>query len=138
MFVHESCRRDFTNYLRLPDSGNTNLTNETFASKTRSSSNQFNLKEHCFYGGDEVHEDSRHPGRKTIYRASTQPCRDTVLKICNEKIEKFEDQWAQDVKTRLLSCIDVVHAEARYHDRCLSLFNITDTTPQKGKKQTPG
>ena len=135
VFVHESCRRDFTNYLRLPDSGNTNLTNETFASKTRSSPNQLNWKEHCLYCGNEAHEDSRHPDRKTIYRASTLPCRDKVLKICNEKIEKFEDQWAQDVKTRLQSCIDFVHAEARYHDRCRSLFNITDTTPQKEKKQ---
>ena len=112
--VHARCRRDYTNYLRLPEKAEGNNIEKPLAPKTRSSTCLFNWKEYCFYCGNEAREDPRHRNQKMIYKASTLPCRDKVPKVCDERIEKGEEQWTQQVKNRLLSCIDFVHTEARY------------------------
>ena len=41
-----------------------------------------------------------------------------------------EDEWVQNVQTRLLCCIDLVQAEGRYHGECKTLFHLKALTPE--------
>ena len=41
------------------------------------------------------------------------------MKYCSNR---QNDNWSEDVKRKVLSCNDLVHAEARYQDDCRKLF----------------
>ena len=58
--------------------------------------------------------DVRHPERVKVRRVSTIPMRSSVLECCKER----GDKWATEVEKRVLACIDLVAAEAVYHDLC--------------------
>ena len=45
--------------------------------------------------------------------------RETILKYCSNR---QNDNWSEDVKRKVLSCNDLVHAEARHQDDCRKLF----------------
>ena len=45
--------------------------------------------------------------------------RETILKYCSNC---QNDNWSEDVKRKVLSCNDLVHAEAKYQDDCRKLF----------------
>lgn len=64
--------------------------------------------------------DTRHPERQRVRKVSTIPIRNNLLECCRER----EDAWASEVETRLQGCIDLVAAEAVYHDSCLSRFML--------------
>ena len=46
--------------------------------------------------------------------------RDNILEICNER----SDEWSDEVKTHILSCIDLVAAEAIYHTECVAKYRF--------------
>jgi hypothetical protein len=64
--------------------------------------------------------DTRHPERLKVHRASTIPICSTLLERCKER----GDEWASEIEQRVLACIDLVAAEAVYHDQCFSRFML--------------
>ncbi len=51
---------------------------------------------------------------------STIPIRSRILECCQER----RDEWEAEVENRILSCIDLVAAEAVYHDFCRTRFML--------------
>ncbi len=82
--------------------------------RLRSSFTPFNWKENCMFCSKSVVVDLRHPERTKVGRVSTIPIRSRILECCQER----RDEWAAEVENRILSCIDLVAAEAVYHDFC--------------------
>ena len=81
--------------------------------------------------------DTRHPDRSRVYTVTTLPMHDKLLECC----EKRGDLWASEVQTRLLGCVDLVAAEAVYHDGCFSRFMLNKELrrmPQTATKAAQG
>ena len=55
-----------------------------------------------------------------MHKVSTIPMRHNLLERCSER----GDQWTSEVENRLQGCIDLVAAEAMYHDSCLTKFSL--------------
>ena len=136
VYVHQACRRDFTNARRIKVKeldadidGNTNM--------RRSQVETFQWKTHCLFCSKVLMNDDRHPGRY-----------DKVVKaeVCSKKnlfdkcIERG-DKWADDVKRRLSDCIDLVASDAVYHKQCQSNFFTNKGMPglkETNTEKTPG
>lgn len=118
VLVHPKCRRDFTDQKRLGLHSEIVDGELPRAKRLRSCFSSFNWKEDCMLCGKSAVVDSRHPKRQRVYKVSTIPMRCNLLKCCRER----EDQWASEVENRLQGCIDLVAAEAVYHDKCLTTF----------------
>ena len=71
----------------------------------------FSWKTHCFYCGSPCVPDSKHPKRKKIGNGCTLSFKQSVLKTCNER----NDKWAEEVRMRVLNCHGLVASEAHYH-----------------------
>ena len=71
-----------------------------------------------------------------VRRVSTIPMRSSVLECCKER----GDKWATEVEKRVLACIDLVAAEAVYHDLCFSRFMLKKDLDKKrpGSKHQDG
>ena len=81
----------------------------------------------CFY-------ERNHPDRTDWRHVQVLSVRETLLSICSSR----NDQLAENVKRRLLDCIDLVAAEARYHFHCRCEFkrNIpASSTPGRPSDQ---
>lgn len=116
--IHKDCRRDFTDKKRT-SSINTEAPDDSPCSKRmRSNETPFNFKEDCFLCGNNATIDIRHADRNRVRRVTTLPMRDKLLERCKER----DDSWGLNVQKCLLSCIDLVAAEAVYHAPCFSLF----------------
>ena len=59
-------------------------------------------------------------GRSRVRTVTTLPMRDKLLECC----DKRGGLWSSEVETRLHGCIDLVAAEAIYHDNCFSRFML--------------
>ena len=71
----------------------------------------FNFKSHCLSNSKELGGD-----KKQWHHAQTLQIRETILKECQQKIEKIEnDTWAIEVNKIILECIDFFASESRYH-----------------------
>ena len=79
----------------------------------------FNWKEFCFICGNQALLDPRHRDRETVIQVRTLTLKQTTLKICEER----NDKWTVDVKCRLNCCVDLVASEAMYHFECYKLFS---------------
>ncbi len=62
-----------------------------------------------------------------MHRVSTIPMRCNLLECCKER----GDLWASEVENCLQGCIDLVVAEAIYHDGCLKNFNLKRNPKKK-------
>ena len=124
--VHITCRRDYTNQKCISSvSGSASELKEVPAKKLRSSCESFNWKTDCFYCGIPAIVDSCHPDRVSHSIASTLPLRTRVLQMCDER----KDHWADQVQSRIESCIDLVAVEAIYHRQCFSNFSTGRQQP---------
>lgn len=111
VFVHESCRRSFTNkrrYEQLLAHSNVTDSGECSMHKSlRSSVPIFSWTENCFLCGGLAQYDDRHPDRCDVIRVeSLKKVEDRIRRICLER----GDHIAQAVIERLDSCIDLVAA----------------------------
>ena len=97
--------------------------------RTRRSETQseFSFQTHCIFCGGKCTEqkDYRHPGRwRPVSRCRTigstnQNFKEAILQACHDR----NDQWAEDVKLRVLSAVSDLHAaDARYHRDCRPSF----------------
>ena len=114
VLVHPECRKTFTDK-RRPGPQNPVAADEIpSAKRLRSATAPFNWKEDCLLCTKPAIVDTRHPHRQHVHRVSTIPMRHNLLERCSER----GDQWASEVENRLQGCIDLVAAEAMYHDSC--------------------
>ena len=131
VLVHPNCRRDFTDEKRLGLHGHILDGEVPCAKRLRSSFLSFNWKEDCMLCIKSAIFDTRHPERHQVHKLSTIPMRCNLLECCKER----GDQWASEVENRLKGCIDLVAAEAVYHDSCLMKFMLKR---DHKKKKTAG
>ena len=118
--IHMTCQKNIGNTIRKRKRDDKfNLNTQTKAQKmsTRASIEKFNWKAHCLFCGDISKVDPKHPGRRPVYNVTIIHYRETILKYCDCR----KDEWASEVKRRVINCIDLVQ-EARYHDDCRKRF----------------
>lgn len=132
--IHAQCQKNIGNSIRKrkanPDY-TLDIRSKISKRTTRNSIETFNWKEHCFFCGDECHVDPKHPDRRQIFNVRYLHYRENILRYC----ESRKDSWAEEVKLRLINCIDLVQAEARYHDDCRTKFTErgVSSKAQKGR-----
>jgi len=119
VLVHSNCRRNFTDKKR-PGLKTSFEAEFPATKKLRSNTAPFDWKNNCFLCAKPVIMDSRHPQRQCLHRVSTIPIRCNLLECCKER----GDLWASEVENRLHGCIDLVAAEAIYHDGCMTKFML--------------
>ena len=114
--LHVSCRK------RIIDLRNVNSTNgdEKESSpplkKTRSSTDMFDWKAHCFVCG--LICDFKHSSRNPIRKVESCSLRDRILEVSNTEDHSY-------LRHRLINCFDLVAVKAIYHARCLSMLCLT-------------
>ena len=129
--IHRDCQKSIYNELKRKPT----LSGEEIQRKLqklvgrRSKQAQFNWKKQCMFCEKECVSDVNHPGRVNWRRVQVLSMRDTLLKICNAR----NDAFSRNVEMKLLDCIDLVAAEARYHHHCRSEFK-----PRPSPSATPG
>lgn len=116
--VHSKCCRLFTDKRRL-DLCSSDAKGPS-PKQLRSSSLPFNWKENCMLCGKSAVIDTKHPERQRVHKVFTIPMRCHLLECCKER----GDLWGSEVENRLQGCIDLVAAEAVYHDACFSKFTL--------------
>ena len=79
----------------------------------------FDWKKDCMLCGKSAETDARHPERQ-VHRVATIPLCEKILECCRKR----GDMWALEIQDRLHGCIDLVAAEAVYHDSCFSRFML--------------
>ncbi|KAK6192248.1 hypothetical protein SNE40_003750 [Patella caerulea] len=119
-YIHENCRRSYI------DKRNITEASEQSSKKLRSSLPDFDWNSNCLFCGEEANQDDRHPDRNPVWMVRTMEIKTSILSKCNDRIDR---PWSEDVKTRLLSCSDLVSPNARYHRRCYVKFFKTDSGP---------
>ena len=128
VFVHEICRKHFNNKRRI-------AVQETSGKKTRKSMETFGWKLNCFYCGLPCIYDTKNPKRKNWHLVTTIDIRQRILDICTSKLEDEADHCLTlQIQARILSCIDLVAAEARYHQSCSLRFQTQNESAQSSQK----
>lgn len=130
--IHENCQKYVYNELKRKSSANKRSASTKGAKLvTRASVTRFDWKQNCFFCGEPCAFDEKHPGRNRFRLAETLPFRDKVLNTCQER----NDIWAEDVKRRVVDCLDFVAAEARYHKACsekfFSYYSVLKSPPNR-------
>ncbi len=116
VLVHKECRRNFTDLKRGFNSVVTDV-EVPCAKRLRSNQLLFNWKQDCMLCGQSAKLDSRYP-ESIVRSVTTLPMRAKLMECCTKR----DDSWGSEVMNRLQGCIDLVAAEAVYHDNCLSRF----------------
>jgi len=130
--IHGQCQKNVGNSIRKRKANpSITLGNQSKIAKmtTRKSIDTFNWKEHCLFCGEECHIDTKHPERRPIFEATFLHYRDSILGYC----ESRNDSGAEDVKRRVINCIDLVQAEGRYQDDCRIKFTGASVSSIKPK-----
>jgi len=129
IFVHKNCRRDFTDIKRSfqisapPKRGSTK--------RLRSSMSPFSWKENCFLCCRIAIDDEKHPDRSPLVRATTINFLKTIVEKCQER----NDDWGNEIETRLSCSHDLVADEGAYHKECLSRLMSNRAKPSDKQQQ---
>ena len=114
IFVHETCRKSFTDKRKISQK----VKNRETRSRDASSS-CFDFRTDCLFCSKPCIDDKKNPSRKTWVPASTLKLKQAILGACTSRLEiNPEDEWGILVKSRTDECIDLVAAKARYHPIC--------------------
>ena len=133
--VHPSCQKNIGNAIRKRKSEIKNDKHSKVRKKeTRNSVETFIWEKHCFFCGKECQIDTKHPDRKQPVTVTFVHYRETVLEICDTR----NDHWAEKVKSRVLPCIDLVQANAKYHEDCRKTFTGRFGPLSNGRPQNEG
>ena len=120
VLVHSDCCRNFTDKKRSGFQSPVVADEIPSAKRLRSRTVPFSWKDDCLLCAKPAIMDTCHPQRECVHRISTIPLRCNLLECCKER----GNLWASEIENRLQGCIDLVAAEARYHDSCLIKFML--------------
>lgn len=120
--VHVDCRKNYTNKRRYEQERKKIAESKDItvppAKQLRSAVGTFNWKTDCFFCGEPVVIDTRHPDRCDGSYARCIETHGTLVAKCQER----NDQWAMTVLSRLNMCNDLVHPDSVYHRSCMRRF----------------
>ena len=128
-YIHKSCQTKLRNQVR--PSKRKSASSDQSSSSKRVCGGNFDFKNQCFYCEKPCIFDRKHPDRKKFIEVRTisTSIHKVTLDICKTR----NDETSRALETRLLSCSDLVAAEARYHIACRT--NFENPLPEY---QTPG
>lgn len=121
--IHEECQKNAGNHVRKRKKDpnfNVNFLPKVPKMATRKSIDEFDWKKQCLFCGKPCTLDEKHVGRRQVWCVTFLHYRDTILKMCDAA--RQNDEWAEQVRRRVINCTDLVQAEARYHDDCRKNF----------------
>lgn len=118
--IHRACQKAIHNDLKRKGTRPRTKLAKIPKVVTRSNVTDFDWIENCLYCTEKCIDQSKHPDRSKFRKVCTLPFKDSILKVCTER----DDEWAADVKRRVLDCHDLVAAEARYHTTCIERFSL--------------
>ena len=128
--VHASCQKRYTDFRKRPSSNISPPLKK--AKSTRSSMTGFDWKTSCLFCAEMCVIDERNISREKerIRRVETIEMRRKILERCeiktNEERTNESNLKKTEVQHRMLSCFDLVAAEAVYHNNChKEFFNRT-------------
>ena len=133
VLIHINCQRQVGNIMRKRKRAGdcvAEVASKVSKVSTRKSVDSFNWKVDCLFCGKPFIADKKHPERRLVFNVTFLHYRETILKYYSNR---RNDKWSEDVKRRVLSCNDLVHEEARYHDDCRKLF----THPKNTETSSP-
>ena len=90
--IHRACQKTIINEMKRK--GDTVPTSKKTRRVTRSDVTEFSSQTHCFFCGSPCVPDPKHPTRKTIRNVCTLPFKQSVLKTCDQR----NDKWAEEVR----------------------------------------
>ena len=98
-------------------------------------SNEINWKTHCFFCGELIVIDKKHPDRtKKFFKTGELPSIYKLLSKCRER----GDPWSEEVYRRISLSIDLVASDAIYHQQFKSNFLTKKNVPGQGhSRKTP-
>ena len=134
VYVHSECRRVYVDTKRLKRNTIDTQPATPKKQKLRCSVTSFDWKINCVFCCKVVIFDSHHPDRYNDSRAARYiPLRQQILRRCEER----GDHWAYSVEARLNGCIDLVAAEAVYHNNCHTRFYMNKDLAASGSNSKP-
>ena len=126
---HSECRLDFCNKKSMQFSLKRKFREEPEPPSRRSIEPIFNFLEHCFLCGmsADTNSDDSYPVRTWDFQRS-------IFKACDQR--PSNDPWAEKVRGRLASCIDLHAADAIYHIVCSVNFRTGKQIPLRYRSDT--
>lgn len=115
--IHRNCQKIVGNTLlsiKRKAMRTTDRSDTKIRKTTRAQTNVFDWKKQCMYCGKYCNDQTD----KDVSRVMTMECKDSILSVCAER----NDALSEEVRNRVINCIDLVQAEARYHRGCRSKF----------------
>ena len=127
--LHRNCQKDIYNELRNIDVPHSSKYAKVRKVETRGEqTSAFEWKFKCFLCEENCIADKKHPGHnKQIVQVETLSIHQTLLDVCSNR----DGDASQNVQRLLLSCYDLVAAEARYHQNCYTRFVRNDALSPK-------
>lgn len=139
--IHVHCRKKYTNpkYIQqASESGASPCAQplpESTVPRLRSSLNLFDFKEMCLFCGKaaDIKAESKKPlgKREKICNVETMPFKESVIDAAKSR----NDEWGEIVQARVESTIDLVAAEARYHNSCCKNYFYIPTSNRPGRPE---
>ena len=134
--VHKDCRREFcrpSNIEKEKRKRSHEGLGHTHRPARRSGSQQFDFKTHCLYCGRFIDEEYERKKSRSVYRVTSLDVQDVVRRVCEERA----DDWAEEVRTRILQVHDLPAADAIYHQSCSSNFRTKKQIPSTFSFEQP-
>lgn len=136
ILVHQTCWRDFTDAKRIHSDKEADVKIQC-TKRLRYNLLPFDWKMDCMLCGKSAIPDTRHPER-LMRKVATISLREKILECCRKKRGTC---GLLEVQERLHECIDLVAAEAVYHNNCFSRFMLNkqlDAVTVKKSQGRPG
>ena len=129
--VHVMCRKSYTRESNIAAAINPPPRK---VKTLRSSLLPFNFKLHCLFCGDkcDLSAEKKKPlDRRNIYEIRTTTCKQS---ICSASVAR-DDEWGHMVGARIEGVIDLVAAEAKYHNSCYVKFFKMPSNRKRGRPE---
>ena len=125
--VHKTCRNTYTNKHLIAKHLKKNEQPEesnTSSHSLRSTEQTFHIRQHCLFCGVPAKYDGKKKGFGVIPVRTTDFDK-SILEICTKR----QDQWAETVRSRIVSVHDLHAADAVYHHDCSTNFRTGKQVP---------
>ena len=124
--VHKDCRLVYCNSNKIAQAGRHDLqdTQSTRGRQVRSTGRDFSFNEACLFCGTVVSFSSRKVEGES-YHATMKSIMHTLL----DNSTRRRDEWADEVRARMLVAHDLPAADAVYHQTCSTNFRTGKRAP---------
>ena len=134
--IHKDCQKMFTDRRKINQDFNKHKhskVTEPSVGKTTRGSNTLFWKTKCFFCKQKLTKNS-----KLFYSVKSPKFRDTLIRECESRIAMCSnDTWANEIKSHLSTCFDLVSVGARYHNMCKKRFSNGQTQEERCQAGRP-